>query len=270
MPERFEGLDFDHFFLQPMDGPAREANTAGGRCATASPIRAGDSAFRRISFSAFRDHPAPPTGRLAARHARLFRPHQSRVRLRRQVLRRRGAAGAGMDYLAHPAQRRGHPRPLRLRAGDLVAGILHHVLEETRPSTGRCWSRRSATSSGPSCSPSPGTRWSPSSTAAGRSAPGSRASRSTWHQLGRGRAARARHLRRRRDARLRLDHHRAPAAGGRIPADRLPGRLGTDIWWYRSLLEILEARSDWPRREMLDELRAPEHRPGASLRRSED
>jgi 7-carboxy-7-deazaguanine synthase (Cx14CxxC type) len=26
-PERFEGLDFDHFFLQPMDGPHREANT---------------------------------------------------------------------------------------------------------------------------------------------------------------------------------------------------------------------------------------------------
>jgi 7-carboxy-7-deazaguanine synthase (Cx14CxxC type) len=26
-PSRFEGLGFDHFFLQPMDGPAREANT---------------------------------------------------------------------------------------------------------------------------------------------------------------------------------------------------------------------------------------------------
>jgi len=26
-PERFEGLRFDHFFLQPMDGPRREANT---------------------------------------------------------------------------------------------------------------------------------------------------------------------------------------------------------------------------------------------------
>ena len=26
-PERFEALDFGHFFLQPMDGPAREANT---------------------------------------------------------------------------------------------------------------------------------------------------------------------------------------------------------------------------------------------------
>jgi 7-carboxy-7-deazaguanine synthase len=26
-PERFEGLAFDHFFLQPMDGPDRETNT---------------------------------------------------------------------------------------------------------------------------------------------------------------------------------------------------------------------------------------------------
>jgi len=27
MPERFEALDFDHFFLQPMDGPARQMYT---------------------------------------------------------------------------------------------------------------------------------------------------------------------------------------------------------------------------------------------------
>jgi 7-carboxy-7-deazaguanine synthase (Cx14CxxC type) len=27
MPERFEGLDFQHFFLQPMDGPDQAANT---------------------------------------------------------------------------------------------------------------------------------------------------------------------------------------------------------------------------------------------------
>jgi len=28
LPERFEGLDFDHFLLQPMDGPELAANTA--------------------------------------------------------------------------------------------------------------------------------------------------------------------------------------------------------------------------------------------------
>ena len=27
MPDRFEHLDFEHFFLQPMDGPEVEANT---------------------------------------------------------------------------------------------------------------------------------------------------------------------------------------------------------------------------------------------------
>jgi 7-carboxy-7-deazaguanine synthase (Cx14CxxC type) len=27
LPERFEALSFDHYFLQPMDGPEREANT---------------------------------------------------------------------------------------------------------------------------------------------------------------------------------------------------------------------------------------------------
>jgi hypothetical protein len=27
------------------------------------------------------------------------------------------------------------------------------------------------------------------------------------------------------------------------------------IWWYRSLIEILERRPEWPHREMLDELR---------------
>ena len=26
-PERFEGLDFEHFFLQPLDGPDLAANT---------------------------------------------------------------------------------------------------------------------------------------------------------------------------------------------------------------------------------------------------
>lgn len=30
MPERFTELDFQHFFLQPMDGPARQGNTQSG------------------------------------------------------------------------------------------------------------------------------------------------------------------------------------------------------------------------------------------------
>jgi (p)ppGpp synthase/HD superfamily hydrolase len=42
------------------------------------------------------------------------------------------------------------------------------------------------------------------------------------------------------------------------------------IWWYRSLLEILAARSDWPRREMLSELRLMSADLVRSLRHSEE
>jgi hypothetical protein len=28
------------------------------------------------------------------------------------------------------------------------------------------------------------------------------------------------------------------------------------IWWYRSMIEVLSARADWPQRAMLDEIRA--------------
>ena len=28
------------------------------------------------------------------------------------------------------------------------------------------------------------------------------------------------------------------------------------LWWYRSMLEVLTARGDWPQRAMLDEIRA--------------
>ena len=38
---------------------------------------------------------------------------------------------------------------------------------------------------------------------------------------------------------------------------RTVSRAGSDqtIWWYRSMLEILATRSDWPQREMMTELR---------------
>ena len=40
-PERFADLDFEQFFLQPMDGPDRE-RTRSSRSPTASRIRSGD------------------------------------------------------------------------------------------------------------------------------------------------------------------------------------------------------------------------------------
>jgi len=53
---------------------------------------------------------------------------------------------------------------------------------------------------------------------------------------------------------------------------RTVSRAGSEqtIWWYRSLLEILTARSDWPRREMLSELRHMSSDMVRSLRQSEE
>jgi hypothetical protein len=53
---------------------------------------------------------------------------------------------------------------------------------------------------------------------------------------------------------------------------RTVSRAGSEqtIWWYRSLLEILTARSDWPRREMLAELRLMSSDMVRSLRQSEE
>jgi hypothetical protein len=52
---------------------------------------------------------------------------------------------------------------------------------------------------------------------------------------------------------------------------RTVSRAGSEqtIWWYRSLLEILTARADWPRREMLTELRMMSADMVRSLRQSE-
>jgi (p)ppGpp synthase/HD superfamily hydrolase len=42
------------------------------------------------------------------------------------------------------------------------------------------------------------------------------------------------------------------------------------IWWYRSLLEVLEARAEWRRREMIDELRVLSADLVRSLRQNEE
>lgn len=42
------------------------------------------------------------------------------------------------------------------------------------------------------------------------------------------------------------------------------------VWWYRSMLEVLSARSDWPSRRMLDELRPMCAQLVRSLRNSEE
>ena len=49
-------------------------------------------------------------------------------------------------------------------------------------------------------------------------------------------------------------------------------RAGSEqtIWWYRSMLEILATRSDWPQREMMTELRLMSADLVRSLRQREE
>jgi len=53
---------------------------------------------------------------------------------------------------------------------------------------------------------------------------------------------------------------------------RTVSRAGSEqtIWWYRSMLEVLEARREWPRTEMLSELRVMSADLVRSLRESEE
>jgi hypothetical protein len=53
---------------------------------------------------------------------------------------------------------------------------------------------------------------------------------------------------------------------------RTVSRAGSEqtIWWYRSMLEVLETRPDWPRREMMGELRMLSADLVRGLRRSEE
>src|SRR6478672_4072622 len=143
--------------------------------------------------------------------------------------------GAGMDYLAHPAN-----VAIILARYDcdqitIVAGILHHVLEEAlpdkRPELERKFDRRG--------------------------------DERAWQ------ARKQEYL-----TQLAIAEPRAldicvadeiHACGSTMTALR---RLGVEylrtvsragsaqtIWWYRSMLEILTSRTDWPQREMMSELR---------------
>lgn len=164
-------------------------------------------------------------------------------------------AGAGMDYLAHPA----NVAIILARYGceqvTVVAGILHHVLEEAVPDRRPVLERKIADKFGPvalaiakdALEP----KWDP------------RGMERSWQ------ACKQEYLTQFATAEPRaLDICAADelhACGSTITAIR---RLGVEylrtlsragsaqtIWWYRSMLEVLEARADWPRREMLSELR---------------
>jgi (p)ppGpp synthase/HD superfamily hydrolase len=164
-------------------------------------------------------------------------------------------AGAGMDYLAHPA----NVAIILARYGceqvTIVAGILHHVLEEAAPGSRPVLERKIADKFGPVALAIAKDALEPKYDARGAERGWQARKQEYLAQLA---AAEPRAL----DICVADELH---ACGSTITALRRLGieylrtlsRAGSaqTIWWYRSMLEILDARSDWPRREMLSELR---------------
>jgi (p)ppGpp synthase/HD superfamily hydrolase len=164
-------------------------------------------------------------------------------------------AGAGMDYLAHPA----NVAIILARYGceqvTIVAGILHHVLEEAAPGSRPGRERKIADKFGPVALAIAKDALEPKYDARGAERGWQARKQEYLAQLA---AAEPRAL----DICVADELH---ACGSTITALRRLGieylrtlsRAGSaqTIWWYRSMLEILDARSDWPRREMLSELR---------------
>jgi (p)ppGpp synthase/HD superfamily hydrolase len=179
-------------------------------------------------------------------------------------------AGAGMDYLAHPA----NVAIILARYGceqvTIVAGILHHVLEEATPDRRSVLERKIADKFGPVALAIAKDALEPKYDPRGAERSWQACKQEYLGQLA---AAEPRAL----DICAADELH---ACGSTITALR---RLGVEylrtlsragsaqtIWWYRSMLEILEARADWPRRDMLSELRLLSTDLVRSLRLSEE
>ena len=164
-------------------------------------------------------------------------------------------AGAGMDYLAHPA----NVAIILARYGceqvTIVGGILHHVLEEAGPARRPALERKIADKFGPVALAIALDAVEPKYDRRGGERPWQSCKQEYLGQLA---AAEPRAL----DICVADELH---ACGSTITALRRLGveylrtlsRAGSEqtVWWYRSLLEVLESRADWPRREMLSELR---------------
>jgi (p)ppGpp synthase/HD superfamily hydrolase len=164
-------------------------------------------------------------------------------------------AGAGMDYLAHPAN-----VAIILARYDcdqitIVAGILHHVLEDAAPTQRAALERKIADKFGPVVLAVAKDALEPRFDPRGTERAWQARKQEYLTQLS---IAEPRAL----DICVADEIH---ACGSTMTALR---RLGVEylravsrasseqtIWWYRSMLEILAARSDWPQREMISELR---------------
>jgi (p)ppGpp synthase/HD superfamily hydrolase len=164
-------------------------------------------------------------------------------------------AGAGMDYLAHPA----NVAIILARYGcdqiTVVAGILHHVLEETPPEGWPVLEHKINDKFGPVVLAVAKDALEPKFNRRGGERPWQSCKQEYLSQLA---TVEPRAL----DIIIADEIH---SCGSTMTALR---RLGVEylktvssagseqtIWWYRSMLEILTARSDWPQREMISELR---------------
>jgi (p)ppGpp synthase/HD superfamily hydrolase len=163
--------------------------------------------------------------------------------------------GTGMDYLAHPA----NVAIILARYGceqvTVVAGILHHVLEEAVPDRRPVLERKISDKFGPVALAIALDALEPKYDRRGAERSWQACRQEYLSQLA---AAEPRAL----DVCVADELH---ACGSTVTALR---RLGVEylralsragsaqtIWWYRSMLEVLDSRADWPRREMLSELR---------------
>jgi (p)ppGpp synthase/HD superfamily hydrolase len=164
-------------------------------------------------------------------------------------------AGAGMAYLAHPAN-----VAIILARYDcdqitVVAGILHHVLEEATPDARPLLERKIAEKFGPVALAVAKDALEPKFDRRGMERPWQACKQEYLTQLA---IAEPRAL----DICVADEIH---ACGSTVTALRRLGveylrtvsRAGSEqtIWWYRSMLEILAGRSDWPQRDMMSELR---------------
>lgn len=164
-------------------------------------------------------------------------------------------AGRAMAFLAQPSSVAIILTRYGCDPATVVAGILHHVVEEARPSERELLERKI------------GDKFGPVVLAVARDAVEDK-----YDQRGAERPWRAR----KQDYLVRLASA-DPRAVDVCVADEIHccgsmttalRRLGVEyvhavssassdqmIWWYRSMLEVLERRPEWPRRQMLAELR---------------
>ena len=178
--------------------------------------------------------------------------------------------GAGMDYVAHPANVAVILARYGCEQATIVAGILHHVLEETTAEHREVLEQKISDKFGPVVLAIARDAVEPKLDRRGaeRSWQSCKQEYLTLLAMAEPRAL---------DIIVADELH---ACGSTITALRRLGleylrtvsRAGSDqtIWWYRSMLEILDSRSEWPRREMLSELRVLSTELVRSLRSSED